>query len=154
MVAEEITHLRRQPGDFPKLQAEMLEAVPVELAVRGVAAMTADEELVAAELARLDPCRVQQARAEAALLRMLPVAEAAAVLREGILDGLAAFADENAARGWGPYLRLEAAVLRHRGLAGFDRNYSGYLLWRELDLGDEPDPLRWARRLRTGWPRP
>ena len=34
MVAEEIAHLQRQPGDFPKLQAEMLEAVPVELAAR------------------------------------------------------------------------------------------------------------------------
>lgn len=117
-----------------------------------------DEELVAAELAMLDPYPGQQARAEAALLRVLPVAEAAAVLREGILDGLAAFADEDAARGWGPYLRLEAAVLRGRGLGlAYDRPFQGSMLWRELDLGDEPEPLRWARRLQVaargwGWP--
>lgn len=105
--------------------------------------MTPDEQLVAAELAMLDPYPGQQARAEAALLRLLPVAEAAAVLREAILDGLAAFADEDAARGWGPYLRLEAAVLQFQGLARC--SYNGHLLWRGLNLGDEPEPLRWER---------
>lgn len=112
--------------------------------------MTPDESMVAAELAELDRYTGQQARAEAALLRMLPVEWAASVLREDTLNALAGTPKRS---NWDRYLRLERQVLdlrlgTHEPLR-WDPHPS---LWDELGLGDEPEPLRWQRRARrTGW---
>jgi hypothetical protein len=122
-----------------------------------------DEELVAEELARLDVYQwSEQADAERKLLRMLPVALAAAVLREEALDALADAANEPpAATGftyarpdltnrWKRYLRLEVAELQRRRDLGILYHPTYTSLWREMFGGEEPDPLRYART-RSGW---
>ena len=113
--------------------------------------MTPDESMVAAELAELDLYTGQQARAEAALLRMLPVEWAASVLREDTLDALAGTPKRSST--WVRYLRLEQQVVELRGWKPTAWN-PWPSLWHELRLGDEPEPLRWQRRARargTAW---
>lgn len=103
----------------------------------------ADAELVAAELAELAPCSGQQALAEARLLAMLPVAEAARVLRDEILASLAG---DGEGRRWGRYLALEEALIRLRGGEPRHRWQARPSLWHELAVGEEPEPLRHIRR--------
>jgi len=95
-----------------------------------------DEELVAQAIAELAPLRTQQARAERLLLKKLPVAQAAAILREETLDGLMSVPGKEPSP-WFRYLRLEAAVADTKGWR------SGF--WRVLIGDDEPPQLRYAR---------
>lgn len=124
-----------------------------------------DDELVAEELRRLDVYQwSEQAEAERKLLRMLPPALAATVLREEALDALADVASEspavtgyapptpNAIR-WKRYLRLEVAELQRRRDLGIAYHASYISLWREMFGGDEPDSLHYARCRNGSWHR-
>ena len=107
----------------------------------------ADAALVAAELAELAHYTGQQARAEARLLGMLPVADAARILRDEVLARLAG----EAALPWGRYLQLEKAIWNLRGEPSHQQQ-RWPSLWHELAVGDEPEPLQHLRRrLRIGW---
>lgn len=95
-----------------------------------------DEELVAQAIAELAPLHTQQARAEQLLLKELPVAQAAAILREETLDELMSVPGSQP-NPWFRYLRLEAAVADLKGWRPS--------LWGTLIGGDEPPQLRYAR---------